>query len=328
MERLSSDCDSQPGKQSNIAASASDARPNLPKSDLLTKQRTPLDEDLEGSNDSLNVISKAADVSLSCDKRRTDVMFRSDYHCPSDTGSSHTRVADSRNMRARESRSTVSRDPSPRNIAISAPATPFRRERSSAEYENSKLSIRQPKRQTVTSGANYAQSISTTSRSGAQRSQSTRVLRDTSPSSYPAGVSLDEDSLTTSRKTNWLRSSMSRVTDERVRTSMCGGDPQYSTNLRKPSSMRSTVHSKSSVELSSNRASCAPTKNATQSADSFTFLALLDRDKPTVNSPLQENALVSRASIPLARFSIQTLEEIEERPSSQPSICRASTSFY
>ncbi|KAF8568264.1 hypothetical protein P879_04029, partial [Paragonimus westermani] len=43
---------------------------------------------------------------------------------------------------------------------------------------------------------------------------------------------------------------------------------------------------------------------------------------PTVNSLPQDNLLVSRASIPLARFSIQTLEEIEERPLSQPSINR------
>ncbi|KAA3675995.1 mitogen-activated protein kinase binding protein 1 [Paragonimus westermani] len=363
MERLSSDCDSQPNKQSDLAASAPGARSNLPKSDLLTKQRILLDEDFEGSNDSLNLIPKTVDVSPPSDKRRTDVMFRSAYHCTSESGSSHTRVADSRNLRARASRSTVSRDPSPKSVAISAPTTPFRRERSSADYENNRLAMRQPKRQPPTSGANYTQSISAASRSGT------------------AGVGFDEDSLTISRKTNWLRSSMSRVADERARTSVCEGDSHCSTNLRKPSSMRSTVHSKSSVELSSNRASCAPTKNATQSADSCTFLAMLDRDKvrsrsspllkmifiitilarpsglphgdnslyfhvcvplqfrcsslnnrliqncllflqPTVNSPHQDNLLVSRASLPLARFSIQTLEEIEERPLSQPSIFR------
>ncbi|KAF8568262.1 hypothetical protein P879_04027 [Paragonimus westermani] len=253
MERLSSDCDSQPNKQSNFAASAPGARSNLPKSDLLTKQRILLDEDFEGSNDSLNLIPKTVDVTPPCDKRRTDVMFRSEYHCTSESGSSHTRVADSRNMRARASRSTVSRDPSPKNVAISAPTTPFRRERSSADYENNRLAMRQPKRQPPTSGANYTQSVSAASRSGAVRSQSTRVLRDTSPSSHLAEVGFDEDSLTISRKTNWLRSSMSRVADERARTSVCGGDSQCSTNLRKPSSMRSTVHSKSSVELSSNR---------------------------------------------------------------------------
>ncbi|KER22673.1 hypothetical protein T265_09296 [Opisthorchis viverrini] len=200
-----------------------------------------------------------------------------------------TRVVDSRT-----SRSNVSRDASPKSNTISAPTTPYRRDRLSAEAIG-RRSMQLPK--------NHVSSGSTPNvRSIAVRSESTRAIRAFSPPSNSSTFTVEEGDEASMCSGSSRRASTCRGGLERAHTS---------SSLRRPAIMRPTPHSKSTVELRSNSGS---------TRGSLLNISMTGSDRPSescVTLPTTESDQAPSVLISASpnQISLGTLEGISERSS-------------
>ncbi|TGZ73093.1 hypothetical protein CRM22_001704 [Opisthorchis felineus] len=235
---------------------------------------------------------------LRATNQSADSNTRPDFRVTHPPGHSavQTRVVDSRT-----SRSNASRDASPKSNTISAPTTPYRRHRLSAEAIG-RRSMQLPK--------NHVSSVSTPNvRSIAVRSESTRAIRAFSPPSNSSTFTVEECDEASMFSGYSRRASACRGGLERAHTS---------SSLRRPAIVRPTPHSKSTVELRSNSGSAR---------GSLLNISMTGSDRPSescVTLPTTESDQSSlfggqTSSVPISvssnQISFGTLEGISERAS-------------
>ncbi|CAL8074494.1 unnamed protein product [Calicophoron daubneyi] len=293
-----------------------------------TSSQNQLSARKESSDKRLDTIGSPRSVFGSASSRQQgQILSNSEYYSSSLRSNTVTHVIDSRSFRSRAGRSALSRDNSPRGDMSSASGKSFGRiERASVEYENSRRSLRQPKRSN-TLVPSSTMTTSTTAHQTNLRSSSLRAPIHRYVCDRDHQTDTVADDIQGLTKIKGLANPIPSEEPSHSRSSL-----RSSSILSRSSRIPGTTHYKSTTELTSassgSIAGFSPASSRHPSGScSMTVISDVDHLAITKTQSPRRESTGSRPQVmfTLSNFAPPTLKDIEERspscPSPGPSSC-------